>query len=283
MTASVLLVAHGQPSDPAPAEAEVAGLAGKVAAALPGWDVGSATLAAPEALQRALQGANAPLVFPLFMADGWFTRTALPDRLAQGGGGGCADPHTLRAFARGSRSGGQGGRTRCPRERLAAGGSHAGPRRPRIGPQPLSCGSGGGDSHVHCRRRTLCRDPYRLHRGIPLPCGLRPRRRHARNMPAAFRGPLGSCHGRHSGRTAQGGLFQESCSIRLAPCQRCRRSSPKRFGAKAHLSFAAATIRPGPGSCRITTAGSPAGASTRSESSDRPSQLPTRRQSVTIL
>lgn len=85
MTRSAIIVAHGQPSDPGPAEAEIAALAAKVAALLPGWTVRSATLAQPGALDRAVAGLDAPLVFPFFMADGWFIRTALPDRLARAG------------------------------------------------------------------------------------------------------------------------------------------------------------------------------------------------------
>lgn len=50
----VLIVAHGQPSDPGPAEAALAGFAGRVAGHLAGWRVGSATLAAPGALAAAL-------------------------------------------------------------------------------------------------------------------------------------------------------------------------------------------------------------------------------------
>ena len=85
MTRSAIIVAHGQPSDPAPAEAEIAALATSVAAHLPGWDIRSATLAAPGALDRAVAGLTAPLIFPFFIADGWFIRTALPDRLAKAG------------------------------------------------------------------------------------------------------------------------------------------------------------------------------------------------------
>lgn len=85
MTRTAILVAHGQPSDPAPAEDDVARLAAKVAAACPDWTLRAATLAAPDALRRALAGTEAPVIFPLFMADGWFIRTALPDRLARAG------------------------------------------------------------------------------------------------------------------------------------------------------------------------------------------------------
>jgi sirohydrochlorin ferrochelatase len=82
-----MIVAHGQPSDPGPAEAALAELAARVAAFLPGEEVGSATLAAPGALARA--AAEAPgRVLPLFMAGGWFTRTHLPARLAEAGGAG---------------------------------------------------------------------------------------------------------------------------------------------------------------------------------------------------
>lgn len=81
-TSRALIVAHGQPSDPAPAEADLALLAAAVASHLPGWHVTSATLADPDALPRALQG-DAGLVYPMFMSDGWFTATHLPARLAQ--------------------------------------------------------------------------------------------------------------------------------------------------------------------------------------------------------
>ena len=80
----VLIVAHGQPSDPGPAEVALA----KVAAAvnLPGWRVGSATLAAPGALAAALADLGPDgVVFPMFMAGGWFTRVHLPGQLAAAG------------------------------------------------------------------------------------------------------------------------------------------------------------------------------------------------------
>lgn len=86
MTGAALIVSHGQPSDPAPAEAELARLAAAVAALLPGWQVGSATLAAEGALGRAVQGLGPQgVVFPLFMAGGWFTRVHLPKRLREAG------------------------------------------------------------------------------------------------------------------------------------------------------------------------------------------------------
>lgn len=89
-----MIVAHGQPSDPAPAEAELALLAAAVAAHLPGWTMTSATLADPDALARAVTGANG-LVYPMFMAGGWFTATHLPQRLASAG---AANWHILVPF-----------------------------------------------------------------------------------------------------------------------------------------------------------------------------------------
>ncbi len=84
-----LLISHGQPSDPAPAEAELAALAIQVAAHLPGWHVGSATLAAPGALAQAVAKTGpSGRAYPLFMAGGWFTRVQLPARLAQAQGAG---------------------------------------------------------------------------------------------------------------------------------------------------------------------------------------------------
>lgn len=85
MTAA-LIVAHGQPRDPGPAAAELARLASQVARLLPGWDIGAATLAEPGALALAA-GAHpgGGVVFPLFMAGGWFTRSLIPARLAEAG------------------------------------------------------------------------------------------------------------------------------------------------------------------------------------------------------
>ena len=87
-----LIIAHGQPSDPAPAEADLAVLAAKAAVHLPGWTVGSATLADEASLARAVTGGG--VVFPLFMAGGWFTRIHLPSRL-KGAGADMALWHVL--------------------------------------------------------------------------------------------------------------------------------------------------------------------------------------------
>lgn len=86
---AALIVAHGQPSDPAPAAAEIAFLAAKVQALMPDWHIRSATLAEREALAREVaEAGGAGLIYPLFMAGGWFTTTHLPARLAEAGGDG---------------------------------------------------------------------------------------------------------------------------------------------------------------------------------------------------
>ena len=87
MSRSALIISHGQPSDPGNAEADLAALAVQVSTHLPGWRVGSATLAAPGSLARAVgqMGPNGR-AYPVFMAGGWFTRTHLPARLAEAGG-----------------------------------------------------------------------------------------------------------------------------------------------------------------------------------------------------
>ncbi len=75
-------MAHGQPSDSEPAEGLLAVLAGQVRKMLPGWRVLSSTLATPgrlEAAARALPGGA--VIFPLFMAGGWFVKQVLPVRL----------------------------------------------------------------------------------------------------------------------------------------------------------------------------------------------------------
>ena len=89
MTRGALIISHGQPSDPGPVEADLAGLADRVAALLPDWRVGSATLAAAGSLERAVAELGAGgRAYPLFMAGGWFTRARLPQRLAEAGGSG---------------------------------------------------------------------------------------------------------------------------------------------------------------------------------------------------
>lgn len=80
---SALILAHGQPSDPGPAARELDALAARVALHLPGWDLRAATLAEPGALARVGGGMAPGLVFPLFMAAGWFTRTAVPARMEE--------------------------------------------------------------------------------------------------------------------------------------------------------------------------------------------------------
>ncbi len=81
----VVIVAHGQPSDPGPQQAVIESLAAAVGALLPGADLRGATLAAPGALKAAVAGALAPVVYPFFMAEGWFTRRELPRQLAAAG------------------------------------------------------------------------------------------------------------------------------------------------------------------------------------------------------
>lgn len=77
MTHSAVLVAHGSPSDPAPQEAALQGLAAKVQALLPGWQVRGATLAADSAFDAAIAGLDQPLIYPFFMAQGYFTNRVL--------------------------------------------------------------------------------------------------------------------------------------------------------------------------------------------------------------
>lgn len=76
----VVITAHGQPSDPAPAEADLAHVASSVAAHLPGWDIRSATLATPGKLEATVT--PGALIYPFFMSQGWFTAKVLPKRLS---------------------------------------------------------------------------------------------------------------------------------------------------------------------------------------------------------
>jgi sirohydrochlorin ferrochelatase len=86
MKFEAILVAHGSPADPVPQEAAMQALAVRVAMWLPGWRLRGATLAMPGALEAAVAAMDAPLIYPFFMAEGWFTRTNLPRRLAAAGG-----------------------------------------------------------------------------------------------------------------------------------------------------------------------------------------------------
>ena len=52
---------------------------------MPGWSVRAATLAEPGALALAVAGQGQGVVFPMFMAGGWFTRVQIPARLADAG------------------------------------------------------------------------------------------------------------------------------------------------------------------------------------------------------
>ena len=88
MTRHALILAHGQPSDPRTAGAALEALAARVQALLPGWAVGAATLAEDGVLERSVQGRPGGVVFPLFMAGGWFTRVHVPRRLAGAGAAG---------------------------------------------------------------------------------------------------------------------------------------------------------------------------------------------------
>lgn len=77
-----IIVSHGQPSNPDIAEVELAHLSQNIRALMPGWTIHSATLAAPDALEKALQKAGpTPVIYPLFMTDGWFTQSVLPKRI----------------------------------------------------------------------------------------------------------------------------------------------------------------------------------------------------------
>lgn len=73
-----LIVAHGQPGNPAPQQLAVQTLAASVASHLPDMQVQGATLAMPGALDVA---DDDTLIYPMFMAAGWFTRSELPRRL----------------------------------------------------------------------------------------------------------------------------------------------------------------------------------------------------------
>lgn len=88
VTETILLVAHGAPSDPAPLEAVLQDLARAVGRDLPEYEVRGTTLAMPDGLASALDGPGRPVIMPVFMAGGWFVNSFLPKRLHEHGHGG---------------------------------------------------------------------------------------------------------------------------------------------------------------------------------------------------
>ncbi|MCT4557576.1 MAG: cobalamin biosynthesis protein CbiX [Pelagimonas sp.] len=80
-TPTILLVSHGQPSDPTPGETQIRALARRVQPHLPGARVRGVTLAAKGVFEQELAQADTPIVLPIFMADGYFTSRVLPDRI----------------------------------------------------------------------------------------------------------------------------------------------------------------------------------------------------------
>ena len=79
---AAIIVAHGQPSDPDPAEVELADFAGFVSQHLPNWDIRGAPLAKPRALDEAVRTMSPnSIVYPMFMSQGWFTQVQLVKRL----------------------------------------------------------------------------------------------------------------------------------------------------------------------------------------------------------
>jgi len=86
MSFDALIVSHGQPSDPDVGEAEIAALAAAVAAHLPEAHIDGVTLAAQGRIEALSANRPGALIYPMFMADGWFTQVQLPKRLAKGVG-----------------------------------------------------------------------------------------------------------------------------------------------------------------------------------------------------
>lgn len=90
---AAVIVSHGQPGDPEPQQRAIEALAAEVARHLPGIPLRGATLAMPGALAAAATSRS--LVYPMFMAEGWFTGIELPRRLTEAGAPGA---HITRPF-----------------------------------------------------------------------------------------------------------------------------------------------------------------------------------------
>lgn len=78
---NAIVIALGQPSAPLAHDTVMHAMARDVGSLLPGWDVRGATLESPASLATASEGQVQPLVYPLFMARGFFLEQVLPKRL----------------------------------------------------------------------------------------------------------------------------------------------------------------------------------------------------------
>jgi sirohydrochlorin ferrochelatase len=81
MEQQAILVSHGAPSDPQTQERAIQALAVRVRFWAPDWQVSGTTLAAKGELEATLTSLPDAVIYPFFMAEGYFTRIALPKRL----------------------------------------------------------------------------------------------------------------------------------------------------------------------------------------------------------
>ena len=77
---TALIVAHGSPSEPREQESALADLAARAAEHMPGWQVSSATLACKGRVEEECARLGSPLIYPFFMAEGYFTRKVLAEK-----------------------------------------------------------------------------------------------------------------------------------------------------------------------------------------------------------
>jgi len=194
---AAIIVSHGQPSDPDPAQQDLERFAARVAAALPDRHIGAATLAKDGALDAALQAAGPdPLIYPLFMTEGWFTGDNLRKRLRAAPGA-----RILRPLGVSPRLPGLAADLLC--EVLTGQGWTAGDTQLFIAGHGSGRESQLGARHARLRRRAgaahdLCRMPRRVRRGAALSCrsGLGPRG--AGHLPALLCHDTGPCDRRHT-------------------------------------------------------------------------------------
>ena len=81
MERQAVLVSHGAPSDPQSQERAIQALAVRVRFWAPDWQVSGTTLSAKGKLEATLTSLPDAVIYPFFMAEGYFTRIALPKRL----------------------------------------------------------------------------------------------------------------------------------------------------------------------------------------------------------
>ncbi len=179
-------------------------LAAAVAARLPGWRIRGATLASRGTLEAALAdlGPGPAMVYPHFMADGWFVRRQLPRRLGEAGhpAARVLPPFGVDTATAAALPAPRPRRRRRPPPRRRP--HHAAARRPRLAVRPSPGRRHACSRGLHRPGRRLSRAPRRFRRRGP-PAGRGRAHRWPGAVPAVLRGAQRPCGDRSAGGTGR--------------------------------------------------------------------------------